>query len=168
MLRTQIEFKIGSILTSDLDLSSEAKAALDFAKEFSLASGTGQSEADQQWFDTREILASGNDDLDLTGGITNGLNQTVTFVRLKGIVLYSRPSNANNIRIGKNTVPGPPGPPWQDDAGNIVRPGGLLFLIAPDPVAYPVSGLPGDTLRITNMAGGSAVTYDIILIGATA
>lgn len=167
MLTTQIEFKVGSALSSALDLSSKTKVGLDFAKTFSLTSGVGQSQADQLWFDSRNILASGNDDLDLAGGVTNGLGQTVTFVRIKAIVLYSKASNLNPIHMGGGLSPFSS---WVGAAGDILRimPGGLQVLVAPDPTAYPVTPGSADILRITNSAGGTAVDYEIVLVGTTA
>lgn len=49
-----------------------------------------------------------------------------------------------------------------------VRPGGLLVLAAPDVAAYAVTAATGDLLHVANSAGGSAVTYDVVVIGASA
>jgi hypothetical protein len=49
-----------------------------------------------------------------------------------------------------------------------VRPGGLFQLIAPDATAYAVTATTADLLRITNSGAGTSVTYDIVLLGASA
>ena len=165
MLQTEIELRVGSILTGDLDLSSKTKAALDFAKTYSLANGTDQGEADQLWFDARTIGAGLNDDLDLTGGITNGLNQAVTFARVKFMMVFSTAANAGAIKVGGATDPFDS---WLGAATDSVKvmPGGCLWLIAPDAVAYPVVPLTDDKLRIAN-PNASGINYEIVLVGTT-
>lgn len=166
-LITRIDLSIGATLSSALGLSSETRAALSMAKAFSLSSGTATGQADQAWWAARNIVASGNDDLDLAGGLTNGLNQTVTFVELKSMFVFSKPANLNPIHIGGGAAPLVN---WVGAGGDIVRvlPGGFHWLYAPGDPAYVVTPTTADILRITNGAGGSAVDYEIVLFGTTA
>lgn len=166
-LNTRVDLAVGSVLTGSLDLDSTPKTALSKAYSIALSSGVGSGMADQLWFDKRTILASANDDLDLAGSLVNGLGATVTFARIKGICIYSLPANVNNLHIGGGSNPFIN---WVANSSDIVvvRPGGLMLLMAPDATAYAVTATTGDILRVTNAAAGSSVEYEIVLIGATA
>lgn len=163
-LNTRIDFTIGATLLNDLDLSASAKVALSLAKALVLTSGTGAGQADQLWFDKRTILAAANDDLDLAGGITNGLNQTVTFAKLKLMFIFSVAANLNNLTIGGGSNPLVN---WVAAAGdaNVVTPGGVLWLFSPGS-GYAVTPGTADILRVANPAG-SASDYEIVLAGTT-
>ncbi len=47
-----------------------------------------------------------------------------------------------------------------------VKPGGAIALVAPDATGYAVTAGTADQLKVANSAGGTSVTYDIIIIGA--
>jgi hypothetical protein len=49
-----------------------------------------------------------------------------------------------------------------------IKPGGTLALLAPGATAYPVTPATGDLLQVANSGAGTSVTYDIIVIGASA
>jgi hypothetical protein len=162
-----IKLDLTSILTSALDLAT-AQAALTYAKSLALADGTGANQADQIWHDQRIIAASGTENLDLAGVLTNALGATVTFARVRAMLIFAAVGNTNNVRVGNTTSNA-----WATWAGANthwipVRPGGLMLLVAPDATGYTVTAGTGDQLTISNSGAGSGVTYDIILIGATA
>ena len=50
----------------------------------------------------------------------------------------------------------------------VVRPGGFIHAFAPDATAYAVTATTADLLTIANSAGGTSVTYDIVIIGTSA
>lgn len=156
-------------LTSALDLVT-GSAPLNYRNRVSLASGTGAGQADLVFSDTRTISASSNDDLDLAGGLTNALGATLTFARVKALIVTAAAANSNNVIVGgdaTNTFL-----TWVVAEGDavILRPGASLALFAgvADATGYAVTASTGDLLRITNAAGGSSVTYDIVIIGASA
>lgn len=165
-LTTRLSLSLLAELTSALDLST-AEDALNYLKNVELATGTGASQADMLWHDRRTLTASATEDLDLAGSLTNALGATQTFARVKALVVYAATGNTNNVNV---TRPASNGVPLFLAAGDgmAVRPGGLLVLVAPDVTAYAVTGGTGDLLTFTNSAGSTSVTYDVIVIGASA
>jgi hypothetical protein len=138
-------------------------------KPFELASGTGADQADKVWTSAGRTLApSANEDLDLAGSLVDDLGATITFARIRGLYIAADPTNANNLIIGNAAANGFIS--WVGAAAHtiIVKPGGLLLLVARDATAYPVTAGTGDLLRVTNSAGGTSVKYDIALLGASA
>lgn len=167
MLDTRVGLNVRATLADPLDLGSVGRVALQLSKAIELATGTGASQADELWFDERVVPAASEDDLDLAGTLVNGLGQTVNFARVKGVVIAPAPGNIEALTVG-----GAPSNAWDTWVGDatdtvVVRPGGLLVLIAPDAAAYPVTAGTGDILRIAN-ADVNAAAYEIVLFGATA
>jgi hypothetical protein len=51
----------------------------------------------------------------------------------------------------------------------IIRPGGSLMLnVGPDATGYVITAATADILRFTNGGAGSSVSYDLVVIGASA
>ncbi|GAA2327512.1 hypothetical protein [Dactylosporangium salmoneum] len=166
-LNTRIAVDLAAVLQNALDLGqAELPISLDVAYRW--PSGTTADKADKLWSDHRTINASSNDDLDLAGSLSDGLGGTITFARIKAMLVRAARGNANNVIVGggaSNQFIN-----WVADATDkiIVRPGGLLLLVAPDATGYPVTASTGDILRVANSGAGSSVDYDIVLIGASA
>lgn len=137
-----------------------------FSRPFALTSGTGVNQGDLVFVDQRTVNASTNDDLDLAGVLTNVFGATVTFARIKGLFVYSNPANTQTFAVGGGSNPFSTWVTGTTPAVT-VRPGGLFALTAPDATAYAVTAATADILRIANGAG-SPITYDILLIGASA
>ncbi|MES2211416.1 MAG: hypothetical protein V4515_14730 [Chloroflexota bacterium] len=147
-----------------------AAAPLNYRSRVALTSGTGAGQADLVFSDTRTVGASSNDDLDLAGGLTDALGNALTFARIKGFIITASAANANNVYVGgdaTNTFL-----TWvvSEPDQVILRPGATLALFAgaADATGYVVTAATGDLLRITNAAGGSSVSYSIVIIGASA
>jgi len=165
------KFKFQAQLThvGDTDLSTlEDKIDGTNLPSWVVANGTGANQADLIWHDQRTLALSTSEDLDLAGSLTDAFGATVTFARVKGIVVYAASGNGDNIQVGgaaSNQFIN-----WVANSSDIinVRPGGTFALIAPDAVAYAVTAGTGDLLRITNADSGDAATYDIYIIGASA
>lgn len=165
-LTTTIDLALLAIHTSALDLAT-GTVPLNYSKRLSLASGTGANQADLIWHDQRSIAASSSDNLDIAGGLTDAFGATVTFARIRAMVVRADANNAGRLQVG--SAPANAWLGWLDN-GNAavqVRPGGLLLLTGPDSSGYPVAAGTGDRLLITNTAA-SVAAYDIVLIGASA
>lgn len=161
-----LSVSFGATLNNALDLQS-ASSVLTYAQSLGFASGTGANQADKIFSDTRTIAASGTDDLDLAGVLLDPLGGTITMARLKGLIVKASAANTNNVVMGVGTNPittilGGTTPTLN------IRPGGLLVLFAPDAVAYVVTAATADILRFANSGAGTGVTYDVVLIGASA
>ena len=132
------------------------------------STGTGANQADRIWHDQRTIAASGTDDLDLAGVLVDVFGATVTFARIRAIVVQAASGNTNNVVIG--AAASNQFATWVGAATHTVnvRPGGLFTLAATDATSYAVTAGTGDLLRIANSGAGTSVTYDVVLIGASA
>lgn len=137
------------------------------SNDVTFTDGAGVNQVNQVWADAaRSINASTSDDLDLSGVLTNKLGQTVSFVRVKGIYVRFLTSTATfvlNVGGGSN-------PFINYLTGTtpvvVIRAGGTFCLIGPDATGYAVTAGTGDILRINN-PNAAAITYDIIIVGAT-
>jgi len=165
-LDTTLLMSINATLSNALDLG-VASAPLNKAYPLYWPTGTGLSQSDKIFHDTRTVNASTNDDVDLAGVLTDPFGVALTFARIKAMIIArSDPTNPNNLTIGNGSNPFLT---WVGAAAHTItiRPGGLFVLAAPDATAYAVTAGTGDILRIAN-GSGSAVTYDLILVGASA
>ncbi|GIH91938.1 hypothetical protein ACFFMN_33970 [Planobispora siamensis] len=157
--------QLSADLTSSGDLFS-GTASTPFSRQISFSDGAGLNQANRIWSDERTLVASANEDLDLAGVLTDPFGATVTFARIKALIVAASLANANNVVVG-----GGASNPFINWASGttpavIVRPGGLLALFAPDATGYVVTGGTGDLLRVANSGAGTPVTYQIVLIGA--
>jgi hypothetical protein len=143
-------------------------ASLAKSYQMLYTTGTGAGAADRIWSDQRTIAASGTDDLDLAGVLTGVFGSTVTFARIRAIVVAAASGNTNNVVIGAAAANG--FATWAGAATHTVnvRPGGFFCIANTDATGYAVTGGTADILRIANSGAGTSVTYDIYLIGASA
>lgn len=149
-------------LTSGLDLTT-VSAPLTFARQSALTTGAGAGQADLIWSDTRTVAGSATDSLDLAGSLTSPLGGSLTFARIKGLIVAASPANSTNIQV---TRPASNAVPLLSAAGNIaVKPGGLFAWFDPSAAGVVVTAATGDLLDMVN-SGGSSATYDVVIIGA--
>lgn len=164
-LNTRLKLTLAADLTSPLDLQARS-APLAFGYTKALTNGTGVNQADKVWSDQRSIAASGNDDIDLAGTLEDAFGSTISFARIKTLIVKAADGNTNNVVIGgaSSTFT-----TWTTgtSAAVVLRPGGLFVLSVSDATAYAVTATSADTLRISNSGAGTAVVYDLCLIGAS-
>lgn len=158
----------GVLNNNSLDLGVIATAPLSYAASVGFISGVGANQADKIFADNRTIAASSNDDIDLAGVLVDALGSTITFARLRGLFVKASAANTNTLVMGGGasnpitTILGGTTPTLT------IRPGGWLGLMAPDATGYVVTATTADILRFTNGGAGSSVSYDLILVGASA
>lgn len=165
-LTTKIVTQVIASLTSPKDLSTPTDA-LDYTTRIALTSGTGSGQADMLWHDTRTINASSNEDIDLAGALTGTLGGTLTFARIKGLVVAAASGNSNNVQVARGSSNGCTLFLAASD-GLVVRPGGIFAWFAQDATGIAVTAGSSDILNIANGGAGTSVTYDIVVIGASA
>jgi hypothetical protein len=138
---------------------------MPYGAQYSFTNGAGANQSDRIWADQRTLNASTNDDLDLAGVLTDVFGASLTFARIKGMIVRSNPANTQTFSVGGGTNPFVS---WATGTtpAVVVRPGGLFMLVAPDATGYAVAAGTADILRIANGAG-SPVTYDIVLWGSS-
>lgn len=136
-------------------------------KIMSLTGGTGAGKADKMWSDRRTLAASGTEDLDLAGVLTDITGAAITFARIKGLYIAADAANTNNVVVGAGTAP------WIGLLGAThtvtLRPGAFFAVGtgAADATGYVVTPTTADILKITNSAGTTGVNYDVVIIGTS-
>jgi hypothetical protein len=138
--------------------------AVDYSQNFN--NGTGAAQAAEIWRSAaRSIAASSSEVLDMNAVLLDKLGATVTLTRVVALIVHAAAANTNNVLVGGNTTPfatlfGDP----SDIV--VVRPGGTVAFIAADATAYVVTAATGDLLKVANSGAGTAVVYDITVIGS--
>lgn len=132
-----------------------------------LTHGVAANQADVLWADHRSIAASGTDNIDLAGVLIDAFGATVTMAKAVTLLVTADAANVNNVIIGDGTNPvalfGGTNPTFS------VKPGGFFMVGAPALAGlFSISGGSTDILKLANSAGGSAVGYNIAIIGRSA
>jgi hypothetical protein len=167
-LTSSLSIAANASLSTALDLAT-ATVPLQVRKAVSLASGTTAGKADKVFSDRRTLAASGTEDLDLAGVLLDAFGAAITFARIKGLVISAAAANTNNVVVGAASAT-----QWAtllNTTGTItLRPGASFCAIAgvADATGWAVTAGTGDLLKVANSAGSTSVTYDIVIIGASA
>ena len=168
MLTSSMSIAASADLSTALDLG-VARAPVQVRRAVALASGTGVGKADRVFSDRRSIAASSSEDLDLAGVLLDAFGVAITFARVKGLIVTAAATNVNNVVVGAAS-----GSPWAGLLGAThtltLRPGASFAVMAgeADATGYAVTATSADLLKIANSSSGSAVSYDIVIIGASA
>lgn len=147
----------------DVDFgSSTYNASKSYPNRFT--NGNGAKQANMCFADTRTVAASNSEDLDLAGGLTSALGDTITFTSVKGIVIHAHASNTNDVEIGGDSAAFAS---FFGDASDtiVLKPGCTFAITNPNANGYAVTASTGDILQIANSSSGTSVSYDILIIG---
>ncbi len=153
--------------TEPLDLSTP-RDTLTMSDRKAITNGTGADQANLVWHDQRTLASGANEELDLAGGLTDAYGGTVTFAKIKAI-LITNPDTASTLIIGGAAANG-----WTamfaDSTDKIViRPGGRFYMEAADATGLAVTAGSGDLLKIEHGAESSvAIDYKIAIAGVAA
>jgi hypothetical protein len=164
-LITRVSLQMTATLTEILDLSVPTDE-LVYSKRVDLASGTGAGQADMLWHDQRTLAASDTEDLDLASALSDAFGNTLVFATIKELLVVAAADNTNDVQVTRPAANGAPVFLAAGD-GMPVGPGGMLHWIAPK-TGVSVTAGTADLLTITNSGAGTAVTYDIVIIGTSA
>ncbi len=164
-LNTDLSLKLIGNYTAASDLLTR-QAPLEYTKRYTWPSGTGADQADLMFTDTRTLGASASEDLDLAASLADGLGNTLTYARIKLILITAASGNTNNLGFSR---PAAAGVPLFSAASDqiIIPPGGMLLWAAPGS-AIAVTATSADLVTLTNLAGSTSVSYDVVIIGASA
>lgn len=162
-LNANLSLLVDATLTNSNDLSvSTDKLFRSYAT--TLIQGTGDGQANNMWHDQRTLAASGTEDLDLAAVLTSTVTgAALTFTKIKALLVSAATGNTNNVVVSRPAANGLVLFSAASDAVSIL-PGGLFLLTAPN-AGIVVTAATGDLLTITNSAGTTGVTYDVIILG---
>lgn len=166
VLTTTLTAYINAALSNPIDLVTGA-APLEYTKKMTWTNGTTADKADLVFSDTRTVTASSTDPLDLAGSLASVYGATLTFVELKALLVVASTANTNNVRVNRPASNGVPLFLAASD-GIDVPPGGLFFWACPADGKVTVTASTGDILNFDNSSSGTSVTYDVVIIGASA
>lgn len=167
-LNTKILVQLGASLSSALDLAS-ATSDLDKSRQLNWSSGTTANKADTLWHDERTLAASGTEDLDLAGSLSGILGGTVTFAKVKAILVLADSGNTNDVVLGGASSNGFVGPFGAATHTVKVPPGGVILMAAPGAAGLgTVTASTGDLLHVANSSSGTSVKYQIVIVGTSA
>lgn len=163
----KIKLVVDATLTGANDLGNPAQNVV-YTKTINLSNGSGANAAESIWTDTRTLGASASENLDLAGVLTDAFGSTITFNKVKAVVVAAASTNANDVVLGGHATAA-----WTAPFGDVtdkinVKPGGFFVLTAPNANGLAVTATTADMLTVTNSAGTTGVTYDIIIIGEVA
>jgi hypothetical protein len=167
-LTARLSVAATALQTAALDLGT-AQAQLSKAYTVDLVNGTAAGQVDRTFHDQRTLAASVTEDLDLAGVLVDAFGATLTFARIKGLVVAASASNVNNVIVGGAASNGFIS--WVGGAAHTLtlRPGAVMVLMAgaADTTGYAVTAATADLLRIANSGAGTSVTYDIAILGCS-
>lgn len=163
-LTTTIRAAFKADLEGSNDLATP-KINIPFHADIKWLTGTTANRADLLFADTRTIAASGSENLDLAGALLDPLGATITMATVKAILVRAAAANTNNVHIGNGTSP-VAGIFGATADFIVVAPGGAFLWADPDGVT--VTATTADQIGVANSGAGTSVTYDIMIIGASA
>lgn len=164
-LTSRITAQIEATHVGSLDLGS-LTAKISAGVALSLSSGTGASQGDLVFSDERALSASGSENLDLAGSLTDAFGATITFAKIKAIMVLADSGNTNDVVIGNAASNGFTGPFGGATHTVAVKPGGVALFAHPG-TGWTVTAGTGDILKVLNSAGTTGVTYKIVILGTS-
>jgi hypothetical protein len=165
-LTSQITAQLAATVAQTVGLVS-ATLAVKGESVVQLESGTASGKADLVYHAQRTITASSSETLDFAGSLTDSFGATLTFVKVKAIFIKASSGNTNDVVVGNTAATQFTGPLGGATHTIAVAPNGVLLVSAPN-AGWAVGAGSTDMLKIANSAGGSSVTYDIVVIGTSA
>jgi hypothetical protein len=165
LVGTRLAVSLDTVQTNPLDLVT-GRAPVELLNAISLGSGTGAGQADRLFTDRRTLAASASENLDLAGVLSDAFGASLTFAKLKAIIIVADSANTNNVNV---TREGTSGVPLFLAAGDgiPVLPGGMFVWVAPG-AGVTVTAGTGDLIAVANSGSGTSVTYDVYLLGTSA
>lgn len=164
-MRSSLQFlqKITGKVVSALDIGS-AEYPLNFNITNNLSDGTGADQFKKVFTDIRTLTASATENLDLAGGLTDPFGATITFTKIKAITILAAAANTNSVQVTRPSSNGLPLFMAASD-GIALTPGASMTVVFPDANGIAVTAGTGDILTVTNSAGGTSVSYTVIIAG---
>ncbi len=166
-LTARVSALLTALLTGAPDLGA-TKHELSVGPAYNFTDGSGADQANKLFMDTRTLAASGTENLDFSGALTDPLGGAVVFTKIRAIIVRAAAANTNDVVVG-GLLSGAFGLAsffGLDGSSVNVKPGGMFMLVAPNLAGYAVAAGTADLLKILNSAGGTGVTYDIVVLGS--
>lgn len=132
----------------------------------SLEPGTdATNKANILFSDTRTIALSANENIDLSGALTDAFGASVVAAEIVAIYIEAAAANVNNVQITRPASNGFIGPFLAASDGVSIKPGEYALFVSKS--GWAVTASTGDLLNIANSGAGTGVDYDIVIVGRT-
>ena len=162
----EVRLSVSGRQVNTADLGS-AIQRFDLTATESLISGVAAGAVDRVFADERTLIASATEDLDLAAVLLDFAGAAITFAKIKGIFIQAADGNTNNIHVSRPA--GATGVPlFLAISDGFVIPPGFCFAWFGSGAGVVVTPASGDLITITNAAGGTPVTYKVIILGTSA
>lgn len=163
-LTARAQIVISATESGALDLSTlRNDLAQSVSKQW--ADGTGNDQVNALYADRITLTASGTQDIDLAGVLTDAFGVALSLTKVKAVFFHASINNnvANAVRV---TRPASNGFPLFIAAGDGVDlpADGKLYIEWPKAGVAVVAGT-GDLITLTNTAGTNTVDVDVIILG---
>lgn len=167
-LTSNVSASIGWTYTSALTGSHNIVDSNSWSFTKSLTSGTGSAgTADLIYHSQGTISASGTQNFDFAGSLTDVFGTTITMARIKYIFLHhTTDTTATSLTVGNHAAP-----IAIFSAGTTtcsIRNGGILLFGCSDATGIAVGAGSTDGLKVLNADGSNTATYQIAVIGSSA
>jgi hypothetical protein len=143
------------------------RRSISIAAAWSIASGVAAGLADKIWADTRTVLTTATDTLDLAALMTDAFGAVTTFVKLRAIVIAAAAGNTTTLTIRRPA--GATGVPLFAAISDALAPlsaGGFFAWCDPN-AGVTITAGTADLIEVVNSAGGTAL-YDVAIVGTSA
>lgn len=137
-------------------------------KRLAISHGTGAKQADIAYLAERTVASASNDDIDLSGVLSDVFGATITAAKLVALVLLNEPldgsANTTNLTLGggSNFVPG------FSAAQCPISPGGFIEMVSASAAGLAtIAAGTADILRVANSSGAQA-KYQILILARSA
>lgn len=164
-LQARIAFSVAATLSGTPGDFGDPNASLSADRSFPFKPGSGANQANNIFADKRTLAASGTENLDLSGVLSNQINEIISFTKVKALIIMADPTNVNDVVVGGHATAAFAAPFGAANNTVKVKPGGMLMLVAPDAAGYPVTATTADMLTVANSGGGTGIGYGIMIIG---
>jgi len=162
-LRTEISASISGVLSRTLDQGPQSFKFLTSASHV-LADGTGNGQANAMFSDTRTLAGAANEELDLAGVLVDPHGATLTFTKIKAIIIKASVDNPDKITIGGSASNAFLGPFGNSSDVIDLLPGNAIQITNVN-AGWTVTAGTADKLKILNADADDPAVYEIILIG---
>jgi hypothetical protein len=159
----EVTTRVRGRLTSALDLGSP-EYNINFTASQSWTNGTGAQQANNAYTDVRTIIGGANEDLDLSGVLSNAFGTSLLATRVKEIIIYSLTTSVGTLAVTRPATNGVPIFKAAGDGIDLVA-GGLFHYRNPLATSIAVTPSTGDLINFA--ATGGNVTYQIVIIMTT-
>lgn len=159
-----IELNIKAKQTGTADLGSPQFTAL-LEKSLEFAAGTAAvGQANVLFSDERTLAASGSEDLDVAGVLTDALGSSIAAAEVVAIAIVADAGNTNDVQVTRPAANGVPVFLAASD-GVAIGPGDIFLLTSRKGIG--VTAATADLIHIANSGGTTGVTYKVVIIGRT-